>query len=107
MRPIPSGESKSPGRITSAMCCSFYSVNVAGIRSMQACAEDIAIVIAILAQRSTVLAPFGLPGQYVSRCKRPWRLSAAPTSLQFSPACTAISRSASTTPSSMLFKPQT
>ena len=45
--------------------------------------------------------------QYVSRCRRPSFLSAAPTKSQCMPDCCAMSRSASTTPSSMLFKPQT
>src|SRR5512140_361480 len=45
--------------------------------------------------------------QYVSRCSRPSRLSAAPMLSQFKPAWVAISLSASTTPSSIDLSPQT
>ena len=45
--------------------------------------------------------------QYVSKCSRPSFFSAAPTVSQFKPACAATSRSANTTPSSILFKPHT
>jgi hypothetical protein len=45
--------------------------------------------------------------QYVSRCRRPSRFSAAPTVSQSRPTCTATSRSASTTPSSIALRPQT
>jgi hypothetical protein len=45
--------------------------------------------------------------QYVSRCSRPSRLRLVPTLSQSSPACCAMSCSASTTPSSIAFRPQT
>ncbi len=45
--------------------------------------------------------------QYVSRCSRPSRFSLAPTPSHPSPACSAMSRRASTTPSSIAFKPHT
>ncbi len=45
--------------------------------------------------------------QYVSRCILPCAFIAAPTVSQDSPACLAMSCSASTTPSSIAFSPQT
>ena len=49
----------------------------------------------------------GAAPQYVSRCRRPSRLSAAPSVSQLRPPCCATSRSASSTPSSIAFRPHT